>query len=355
MKKILLILVGGTICTTLNDNGTLSVDKNAGARIVENFRKSESVYRDTQIDLSENLMILSENMTVSDWNRILDTYRKCTKEKSYDGIIIAHGTDTLAYTASLFSMVLAGTNIPVIFVSANARLESARSNGNDNFRCAVECICRGIPANIYAVYKNISDKHIYLHLASRLEQCRNYSEDFNSFGAIDITDINDENSDEYFDVIKRSYPRDEIKTFIDVMGDWHLSQCVLMITPYVGIDYSAFDYSKYSAVLHGAYHSGTACSEAGEHKDTVRYMIDKCARIGVDTYFSPSRQAGEIYETVEHIAGHKTENGRRINFLYGATSEVAYAKLLLAYSVFKDEEERNEFISTECNFEITHK
>ncbi len=355
MKKILLILVGGTICTALTDKGTLAIDKNAGARIVDNFKKSDSSFCSTEIDLSENLMILSENMTVDNWNRIIDTYRRESAKKDYDGIIIAHGTDTLAYTAALFSVALAGTGIPVIFVSANARLDSPRTNGNDNFRCGVECICRGIPANVYAVYKNISDGRMYLHLASRLTQCPNYSEDFHSVGAMDITNINSENYKEYFDKIEKTYPANEIKPFVDISGDWHLSQKVLMITPYVGLDYSVYDYTAFGAVLHGAYHSGTACVSATDNQNAVGYMIEKCSDAGVDTYFSPSRKTGEIYETVDHIAGYKTENGKRINFLYGTTSELAYAKLLLGYSIFKSEEERFEFISTECNFEIIDK
>ena len=190
MKNILLILVGGTICTALNDEGMLSVSGEAGALLKSNFEKSGSPYAyKVQIDLTENLFILSENMTVEKWNLMADTYRAFTQKKKYDGIIFAHGTDTLAFSASLFSMWLCGTDIPVFFVSANERLTSPRSNGNDNFRCAVECICRGIRPDVYAVYKNLSDGRMYLHLASRLEQCRNYSEDFTSFGAIDISDI----------------------------------------------------------------------------------------------------------------------------------------------------------------------
>ena len=50
-------------------------------------------------------------------------------------------------------MLLADTKIPVFFVSSNERLESSRSNGDANFRYAVECICRGIEPNVYVTYK----------------------------------------------------------------------------------------------------------------------------------------------------------------------------------------------------------
>ena len=80
-------------------------------------------------------------------------------------------------------------------------------------------------------------------------------------------------------------------------------------------------------------------------------MINKCARLGVDTYLSPSLKTGEIYETAGIIGNHIAENGKGIEFLYGCTFEAAYAKLLIAYSVFTDREKILKFMRTECNFE----
>ncbi|MBR4072927.1 MAG: asparaginase [Clostridia bacterium] len=359
MKNILLILVGGTICTELNEKGNLSVSEKAGVLLKTNFENSDSIYANkVHIDLSKNLYILSENMTIDKWNLIIDTYRQYTRNKHYDGIIFAHGTDTLAYSAALFSQLLAGTDIPVFFVSANERLESERTNGNANFRCAVECICRGISPNIYVTYMNLSDKQMYLHIASRLCQCPNYSEDFHSVGELNISDISEDNYYNYFETIKKLYPTDNRKPLIDIYGNWKLKQCILMIEPYVGINYAAFDYKKYSAVLHGTFHSGTACAEITESdknygENSILYMIDRCAEgtKSVDTYLSPSILKGGTYETVPLIGQH-TANGKKIKFLYGFTKEMAYAKLLIAYSLFEDQADRRNFIETECNFEM---
>lgn len=358
MKHILLILVGGTICTELNANGNLSVSEKAGALLKTNFETSDSPYAGSvHIDLSENLYILSENMTVGKWNRIWDTYRSCTSQKAYDGIVFAHGTDTLAYSAALFSQLLCATKIPVFFVSANERLESPRSNGNANFRCAVECICRGIAPNVYAVYRNLSDGQMYLHLASRLCQCPNYSEDFHSIGEYNLTGISEENYPAYFAELDRLYPSDRRKPLVSLSNTGTLKQCVLLIEPYVGINYAAFDYKKYSAVLHGTFHSGTACAERTETdpnygENSILYMIDRCAEEPnvVDTYLSPSVLKGGTYETVSLIGNH-TANGQKIRFLYGFTKEMAYAKLLIAYSLFESAEDRAKFIESECNFE----
>ncbi len=358
MKKILLILVGGTICTHKNEKGMLSVTEKAGALLKSNFENSGSVFSDkVEIVLSDNLYILSENMTVNKWNTIIETYRALTKKEKYDGVIFAHGTDTLAYSAALFSMLLSSTDIPVFFVSSNERLVSPRSNGDANFKFAVECICRGISPNVYVTYRNLSDGQMYLHLASRLRQCENYSEDFHSVGRVNITDISDLNYKDYFEKIDNMYPQSKRKSLINIYDDFNLLDCVLIIWPYTGINYDSFKYDRYSAVLHGTYHSGTACSEKTEHNSeysssSILHMIDLCANLdpNVDTYLSPSWTTGDIYETVGIIAGHSANN-QKINFLYGYTTETAYAKLLIAYSVFKSKKERMDFINTECNFE----
>ncbi len=351
MKKILLILVGGTICTALNEHGTLSISEGAGVKLIEYFKSSDSPFKkDVEIIPTENLFILSENMSIPNWNLMLDTYRKHINTDKFDGIIFAHGTDTLAYSTSLFSLILANTNTPVFFVSSNARLDSQRANGNDNFKYTVELICKGIEPNVYATYKNISDGRMYLHLGSRLKQCANYSEDFFSEGAIDITEFSDQTLKE----IKEKYPNKEKSPLIDINGDWNLKNCVLMINPYVGLDYDSFNYSKFSAILQATYHSGTAC--AHPYESSVLHLMDLCQRENpdIDIYLSPSKNSGEIYDTVRVINSHEA-NKKKINFLYGCTNEATYAKLVLAYSVFKEKKDIENLINTNINFEFFEK
>lgn len=351
MKKILLILVGGTICTSLNEHGTLSISEGAGIKLIDNFKKSNSPFKDdVEIQPTENLFILSENMSIPNWNLMLDTYRKYIGSDNFGGVIFAHGTDTLAYSTALFSFILADTDIPVFFVSSNARLDSDRANGNDNFRYAVELICRGIEPNVYVVYKNISDNKMYLHLGSRLEQCKNYSEDFFSNGAVNITEISDETLNE----IKEKYPQKEKTPLIDINGACNLKNCILTINPYVGLDYNSFNYSKFSAILHTTYHSGTACSEPYESSVLNLMDISVKENSDIDIYLSPSKNSGEIYDTVRIINSHEA-NRKKVNFLYGCTNEAAYAKLVLAYSLLKEKKGIEKFMNTDINFEFFDK
>ena len=366
MKNVLLILVGGTICTKVNVDGFLSIDDNAGIKLKNNYYNSASSYvNDVHIELTDNMDILSENMTVERWNNIISLYRQKVYGKKYDGVVFAHGTDTLAFSSSLFSILLANTDIPVFFVSANENIDSPRSNADANFRYAIECICRGISPNVYVTYKNLSDNQMYLHLASRLKQCQNYSEDFFSEGALNITEIDDENYEDYFRILQSKFPENKKKAIISLQGNWKLSNCVLMITPYVGLAYNAFDYSKFSAILHGTYHSGTLCAKESINtqkfgENSILSMIDTMIDTDSprDIFICPSKLSGEVYETIPIIANHRKDEienkfsgDMNVLFMYGTTLETAYAKLVIAYSLFESKKDIINFLNEEINFE----
>ncbi|MBO5908431.1 MAG: hypothetical protein J6Q67_01400, partial [Clostridia bacterium] len=239
----------------------------------------------------------------------------------------------------LFSLLLKGISIPVFFVSSNRPVvdfktgePSKNANGNANFKAAVECIMNGITPDVYVTYKNYEDNRMYLHYAKALLQCRNYDENFYSNGAIDINDSNE--------AIK-SIPEKEQVTFnelpiVELKGK-KLKNCVLKITPYVGLDYDSFNLSKCRAVLHGAYHSGTACTEksAAEYEQcgivsssSILNFIDRCAKEKVDFYYSPSEVEGgaTVYDTVPLI------KNKGVNISHGMTDELMYAKLLIEYA-----------------------
>ena len=346
MKNILFIPIGGTICTSSDNNGILSVNSKSAYLIKNNFENSDSLFaRDIIFDVTPNLMILSENITIDKWNLMFNIYLDYVSKKDYDGVIIAHGTDTLAYSASLFSMLLSGTKIPVFFVSSNKSLEHNESNGNANFKAAAELIYTGIEPNVYVTYKNPSDNTMYLHLGSRIEQCKNYSEDFTSYKMIKIPDTQHNKYDEILKTIKNNYPSTKKNTLNFGSNPKTLQNTILTINPYVGLKYDAFDYKKFDAVLHTTYHSGTVCSDKNDI-NSILYMINLCNKEKIDIYLSPARSYGELYESI--ISVRECKN---IRFLYGYTDECAYAKLLIAYSYYENQDEIKKFLTTELNYE----
>ena len=72
----------------------------------------------------------SSNISVAEWNKIAGTIYERYGE--FDGFVVLHGTDTMAYSASAVSFMLENLNKPVIFTGAQIPLCKLRSDGRDN-------------------------------------------------------------------------------------------------------------------------------------------------------------------------------------------------------------------------------
>lgn len=354
-KKILVVFTGGTICTTIK-NGEMNTDSKASMALVNFYEKSDSFCKEkVELISGKEFNILSENMTVDKWNEIIDYFQKIlTKDFDYDGIIVAHGTDTLAFSTSMFSILLNGLSVPVVFVSSNYSImnedgtRNSRANGVDNFKSAVECICKGLPSGIYATYKNPEDNKMYLHKGEHLIQCAIYDDNFYSGDAVDITNLNSVNFD-----AEKSQKTAIIDIPIINMGEKRLSDCILKVNAYVGLNYNMYNLENVKAVLHSTYHSGTACVEKTAEQNSygsnsILYFIDKCAEKNIPFYYSPSR-VGEkynVYASVPFIENHIV-NGQKPHIYYGATEELLYCKLLYAYSLNMTQEKIEELLKNQ--------
>ena len=129
MKNILIIYTGGTIGMINTSNGYAPKEGYMG----EALKSIPTLYKNgmPHFDLFEMKPLLdSSNMTVNEWNRIgkliVDKYDE------YDGFVILHGTDTMAYTASALSFMLENLSKPVILTGSQIPLFELRSDGSDN-------------------------------------------------------------------------------------------------------------------------------------------------------------------------------------------------------------------------------
>ena len=358
-KKILIILTGGTICSFANENGEQESDtKKAETLIVSNFRNGDGEFCDKNsvvFDTKRPLDILSENMTIRHWNTILRKIKKYDFSK-YDGVIVLHGTDTLAYTSSLLSILLAGIKKPIFMVSSQLPLYEAMANGNDNFRTAVEHIIKGIKPNVYVAYRNddvVNNKiksTMYIHYGAHLLQCPNHSNNFYS------ADMKAVKSGEFF-------KGTESKVGNAMLYECNkLTNCVLKIDPYVGIDYSRISLKDVKVVLHHTYHSSTMSvnpynkrpdpekeQDINYSKDSIMYLKKRCDAKARKTelYIEPcNRENAYLYDTTGIVLRGDVGTSWR------TTSEMAYVKLLIGCALGYDGAKLQNFIDKEINGEF---
>lgn len=141
MKKVLIIYTGGTIGMTRTDNGYApeSGRFRAALNAIPDLHAPEM----PQWDFMELSPLLdSSNMTVHEWNRIAELVAE--QYAFYDGFVILHGTDTMAYTASALSFMLEGLDKPVVLTGSQIPMCEIRSDGRDNLITALLIAGEGI-------------------------------------------------------------------------------------------------------------------------------------------------------------------------------------------------------------------
>lgn len=138
-QKILLIYTGGTIGMVKDKiKNTLVPFNFDGLLKVIPELKSEELDLD---NISINTPIDSSNMHPNIWLEIAVIIK--THYNNYDGFVILHGTDTMAYTASAFSFMLENLNKAVIFTGSQIPIGARRSDAKENLITAVEIAASG--------------------------------------------------------------------------------------------------------------------------------------------------------------------------------------------------------------------
>ena len=141
MKKVLIIYTGGTIGMTRTDNGYAprSGYFRAALDAISDLHADEMPAWDF-VEMSP--LLDSSNMTVREWNDIAAIIAR--EYDAYDGFVVLHGTDTMAYTASALSFMLGGLDKPVVLTGSQSPLCEIRSDGRDNLITALLIAGEGI-------------------------------------------------------------------------------------------------------------------------------------------------------------------------------------------------------------------
>ena len=133
MKQILLIATGGTIASKYTEHGL--APKISAEEIISYIPSAEEFCR---IDTVAPFNLDSTNVNRTHWLILAELIEK--KYEYYDGFVICHGTDTMAYTAAALSYLIQNNRKPVVITGAQKPIDlaitDARSNLLDSLRFA---------------------------------------------------------------------------------------------------------------------------------------------------------------------------------------------------------------------------
>ena len=134
-KHILLLTTGGTIASVEGGQG---LEPHRSSVMDRQIQQLHTYYDITVRDL---MCLDSSNILPAQWQQIANVVYECRQD--YDGIVISHGTDTMAYTASAVTFMLPGIDRPVVFTGSQLPLLDVLSDGPDNLRTAFAMAASG--------------------------------------------------------------------------------------------------------------------------------------------------------------------------------------------------------------------
>ncbi|WP_297072677.1 asparaginase [Thermococcus sp.] len=171
--RILIIGTGGTIASTKTERGYKA--KLTAREILKLARISGN---GVSIDTRDVLNLDSTLIQPEDWVTIGKAVYENIDE--YDGIVITHGTDTLAYTSSALSFMLRNVPIPVVLTGSMLPITEPNSDAPRNLKTTLTFAINGFPG----IYVAFMDK---IMLGTRVSKV--HSLGLNAFQSINYPDI----------------------------------------------------------------------------------------------------------------------------------------------------------------------
>ena len=145
MKRILIVATGGTIASTQGAGGlapTLT-----GRELAERVPLLDTL---CELDFVQPMNIDSTNMRPRDWLRIAQVIKDSYDR--YDGFVILHGTDTMAYTAAALSYLVQGSEKPIVLTGSQQPMANPFTDAKLNLYHSVLYACDPASRDVSVVF-----------------------------------------------------------------------------------------------------------------------------------------------------------------------------------------------------------
>jgi L-asparaginase type I len=316
-----LVLTGGTIGAQETDS-VLSVRGDADQpEVLPEVGLLASVWPgpdEPHIVVESPLRLLSENIHPRDWVAIAEAVRSLVESRHVAGVVILHGTDTMAYTAAALSFLLSDIDRPIVLTGSNLPTEEAGSDAAKNVQAALVAL-QALQSGTYVAFAGGRDLLGRVYLGTRIRKRRASGEAFMSVNR-DLVGVVEDGRFQ----ARTPYIPERHDGFAQEIDDR-----VLALRLYPGLDFDAAFESVAKGDIHGVvielYASGTGPDT--DDRFSLPRFIEKCVETGVvvaTAVAEATNQNGKTYETTLAI---KNAGGV---FLGDMLAETASVKLMWA-------------------------
>ena len=322
MKKILFIATGGTIASKNSDSGL-----KPQISPQELLSYIPSIKELCEIETCQLLSLDSSNMEPKHWSMIVECVRENYEE--YDGFVIAHGTDTMAYTAAGLSYMIQNSRKPIVITGSQKPIDMDITDGKTNL----------LDSFIYAADEKSQGVVLVFNgkviAGTRAKKIR--SKSYNAFDSIDfpvLAMIQDEQ-------IMRYIPMEEYHEDVKFYTEINENVFLLKLIPGVQPEILKYIFENYHAIIVESFGVG------GIPKSISEDFYGLCRKYPEKIIVMATQVAHEGSDMPVYEVGHEMKE--RCNFLesYDMTLESVIAKTMWMLA--------NQYVSKENQEDIFYK
>jgi len=128
--------------------------------------------------------VYSEHVNSSHWTKISEKIIEILPS-GVDGVVVAHGTDTMAYTSAALSFALSGVGVPIVMVGSQRSTDRPSSDAALNLVGAVAAAAQLLYSGVFvAMHSSINDDEVAIHSGCRVR--KNHTSRRDAFESIDV-------------------------------------------------------------------------------------------------------------------------------------------------------------------------
>lgn len=303
MKKILFIATGGTIASKISDSGL-----KPQITPEELLSYIPSIKEVCEVNTLQILSLDSTNMEPKHWRMMVE----CIQENydAYDGFVIAHGTDTMAYTAAGLSYMIQNSKKPIVITGSqkpiNMDITDAKTNLLDSFIYASDEKSQGVVI--------VFDGKVIA--GTRAKKIR--SKSYNAFDSIDFPALAMIQDEQIMRYIPMQPYEEDVKFYTNMNEKIFLLKLIPGITPEI----LKYVFEHYDAVIVESFGVGGIPMSISED------FYGLCRKYPEKTIVMATQVAHEGSDMTVYEVGHEMK--ARCNFLesYDMTLESVIAKTM---------------------------
>ena len=326
MKKILLIGTGGTIASVQTGDG-LAPDI-MGKQLLE---VAPAVSKMCEVDCVQVVNLDSTNIRPGHWLLIAETIQH--NYEQYDGFVITHGTDTMAYTASALSYLVQNSIKPIILTGAQRPVGEAGSDVESNLVDAFSVACDDNSSGVRIVFSG--------SLICGTRARKNFSKSFAAFGSVNFPEMGKVNNGSIIRFVpdNNNGPTEFYENLNPNVG-------LVKFVPGMRRDILQYIIDKYDGLVIESFGVG-GLPEYSDFFEQIKEAGENGKIIVMTTQVPNEGSNLSVYRV-----GNRLKNGIKVLEAYDMTTESAFAKLQWILGQTNNFDEAYNLFYKQINYDI---